>query len=429
MSDPKSRQARGGVVSRREFLGTVTGVTAGLAVSAATAPARAQAPASVGRTLKIGHITPRTGFLGQTGAYDAMGINMAVDEWNANAKPGQAKFEVIAEDSVNPGVAIQKATKLVEKDKVDFLMGEISSASAVAIMQVAQKFKKLYFNTGANSDELRQAKCNRYSFHVESSNSQMILSTGRYLLKNKKVNRWYFITPDYTYGYDCYNLANGILKKEGGTHLGQDLVPTGTTDYSSYILKIKAANPDLVFTSLAGNDMAMFVKQLNEFGLKCDLGLSHMETVAVWSTGKDALRGVGSAVYYFKLPGAESEGLVQRFYNRYGKPPDDCVWKAFIALRALTLAIEKTGGTDTNKIIQFLESGYEFDIMKSRKGRFTPYDHQLLMELYVLKPKPKDKITDDWDLVDIDSTQPEPSEPLEAIHVTKEDNKCTFPPL
>ena len=113
----------------------------------------------------------------------------------------------------------------IEKDKVDFIFGEMSSASALAIMQVVQKFKKLYFNTGANSDELRQAKCNRYTFHTESSNSQMILSTGRYLVKNKKVNRWYFVTPDYTYGYDCYNLASGILKKEGGANLGQDLVP------------------------------------------------------------------------------------------------------------------------------------------------------------------------------------------------------------
>ena len=429
MSDRKSRQVGGGVLSRREFLGTLSAATVAVAVPASGAAAPAKAPARGGRTLKIGHITPRTGFIGQSGAYAAMGINLAVDEWNAKAKPGTVKFEVIAEDSVNPGVAIQKATKLIEKDKVDFIFGEMSSASALAIMQVAQKFKKLYFNTGANSDELRQAKCNRYAFHVESSNSQMILPVGRYLVKNKKINRWYFITPDYTYGYDCYNLASGILKKEGGTNLGQDLVPTGTSDFSSYILKIKAANPDLVFTSLAGNDMALFVKQFNEFGLTCDLALSHMETVSVWSTGKEALKGIGMAVYYYRLPGAENEGLVNRFYNKFGKPPDDNVWKEFIALRALTLAMEKTGGTDTNKIIEFLESGYEFDIMKSRKGRFTPYDHQLLMEMYLLKPKPKDKITDAWDLVDIESVQPEATEPLEAIHITKEDNKCTFPAL
>jgi branched-chain amino acid transport system substrate-binding protein len=265
--DRGTGQAGRGVLSRREFLGTVTVATAAMALPASGAQAPAKAPARISRTLKIGHITPRTGFIGQSGAYAAMGINLAVDEWNAKAKPGMVKFEVIAEDSVNPAVALQKATKLVEKDKVDFLFGEMSSASALAIMQVAQKFKKLYFNTGANSDELRQAKCNRYTFHTESSNSQMILPVGRYLVKNKKVSRWYFITPDYTYGYDCYNLANGILKKEGGVNLGQDLVPTGTTDFSSFILKIKSANPDLVFTSLAGNDMALFVKQFNEFGL------------------------------------------------------------------------------------------------------------------------------------------------------------------
>ncbi len=83
------------------------------------------------------------------------------------------KIELIAEDSVNPQTASTKAERLIERDKVAAIVGEISSASGLAIAQVAQRNKILFFNTGCNSDELRGKACNRYMFHTEAANSDV----------------------------------------------------------------------------------------------------------------------------------------------------------------------------------------------------------------------------------------------------------------
>ena len=87
--------------------------------------------------IRFGHLTPRTGFLGPLGEYAVMGVNLAVDEINAAGGIMGRKIELIAEDSVNPQTASTKAERLLERDKVAVLIGEISSASGLAIAQVS----------------------------------------------------------------------------------------------------------------------------------------------------------------------------------------------------------------------------------------------------------------------------------------------------
>src|SRR3954451_20017534 len=112
--------------------------------------------------IRIGHLTPLTGFLGPLGEYAVMGVKLAVEEINAAGGVMGRKIELIAEDSVNPQTASTKAARLIERDKCVAIIGEISSASGLAIAQVAQRNRILFFNTGCNSDDLRGKSCNRY---------------------------------------------------------------------------------------------------------------------------------------------------------------------------------------------------------------------------------------------------------------------------
>ena len=400
------------------------------APTAAVAPKSNQAPAQVaGPPIKIGHIVPRSGFLAVAGSYSAMGANIGLQMINeAGGVLGGRKFELYSEDSVDPGVAVQKATKLFEQTKVDFLMGEINSASALAESDVAAKFKKLFFNTGANSDDLRQAKCSRYSFHVESSNSQMVKSTVGWVAKNKpNAKKWYFPVSDYAFGQNLYSVAKTAMTGMGGTEIGHDMIPTGTTDFSPFILKIKQMKPDLVYNCLAGTDWSIFVKQYADLGATSDIASSQYEQNSVWAVPKESLRGIGAAVWYFKVDTPESQKFAQIAQNQFGKPPDDQAVKDAVMLSViLPDAINKTGGTDPEKIIKYLESGAKYNIWKGRDAYFAAYDHQLEQTIYVLQPKPKDKLTDQWDWLDIIGTEPGPNEPLESIDITKADNVCKF---
>ena len=163
--------------------------------------------------IRIGHLTPLTGFLGPLGEYAVMGVNLAVDEINASGGVMGRKIELIAEDSVNPQTASTKAARLIERDKVVAIVGEISSASGLAIAQVAQRNKILFFNTGCNSDELRGKACNRYMFHTEAANTMYVYACGQALLRDGMVKdkKWYSLTADYAFGHDLLKAAKRFM--------------------------------------------------------------------------------------------------------------------------------------------------------------------------------------------------------------------------
>ena len=141
-------------------------------------PAIVKAQADV---IRIGHLTPVTGFLGPLGEFAQMGVKLSAEEINAAGGVLGRKVELVIEDSVNPQTASAKAERLIERDKVAMIIGEISSASALAIGQVANRTKTVFINTGANSDALRGASCNPFMFHIEAANSMMVHAVGNYL--------------------------------------------------------------------------------------------------------------------------------------------------------------------------------------------------------------------------------------------------------
>src|ERR1041384_1914019 len=143
-------------------------------------PAISRAPADA---IKTGHLTPRTGFLGPLGDFAVQGITLAAEEINAAGGVGGRKIELVLEDSVNPQTASAKAERLVERDKVAMIIGEISSASGLAIGQVAKRLKTVFINTGCNSDALRGASCNPFMFHIEAANSMYVETAGNYFLR------------------------------------------------------------------------------------------------------------------------------------------------------------------------------------------------------------------------------------------------------
>src|SRR6202162_2394455 len=157
-------------LSRRTLLKSAAG-SALLAGIGAPAIVKAQTDA-----IRIGHLTPLTGFLGSLGEYAVMGIKLAAEEISAAGGVMGRKIELVMEDSVNPQTASAKAERLIERDKVAMIIGEISSASGLAIGQVANRLKTVFINTGGNSDALRGASCNRYMFHIEAANSMYVRS-------------------------------------------------------------------------------------------------------------------------------------------------------------------------------------------------------------------------------------------------------------
>jgi branched-chain amino acid transport system substrate-binding protein len=379
-----------------------------------------------GDGVRLGHLTPRTGFLGQVGEQGFRAATLAVEEANAAGGVLGRKIELIAEDSVNPATAVNKAQKLIERDKAVCLIGEVSSASALAIGDQALRAKIPFFNTGANSDALRGQNCNRYMFHIEGCNTMYTKTIGIWQKQQNLIKgaRWYFLTADYAFGHDLFRVSSRFLQENGGVVLANDLVPTNTADYSSYILKIRSLKPDYVYLNLAGVDQTTFLKQYREYSLPFPLTGGVMDTVQFWAAGLENLSGVWQSLWYHGIKVPAAQAFAKRFQDRWQSPPDNQAWGDYVGVRIVMQSIADTKKTDANAIVEHLEKGATFDLLKERKGSFRPWDHQLLQEMYVVKVKDKAQSKDKWDIFDVVEAVPGPKESLELIQPTQAENPC-----
>src|SRR5215510_10892794 len=246
-----------------------------------------------GDKIKIGHLTPLTGFLGALGAYAQLGIRMAEEEINASGGVMGRKLAITSEDSVNPATAATKAQRMLDQDGVAFLMGEINSASALTIMQVVERNKRLFMQIGARSDALRGKNCNRFTFHVDIPSTVMVNAVGKALVRDNmmKDKKFYTLTADYIFGHDLARAARAFFDANGGKIAGDEQVATDVTDFSPYLLKIRQAKPDIVCSNLAGNQVTNLIKQYAEFGLPFPIVGFNLNTADAWAAGEDNLSG------------------------------------------------------------------------------------------------------------------------------------------
>jgi branched-chain amino acid transport system substrate-binding protein len=412
------------VSRRRRHLLKTASAAAALGTLGFPAIVRSQAD-----TVRIGHLTPRTGFLGPLGEYAVMGVNLAVEEINAAGGINGRKIELIAEDSVNPQTASTKAERLIERDKCVAIIGEISSASGLAIAQVAQRNRILFFNTGCNSDELRGKSCNRYMFHTEAANSMYVAAEGNALLRDGMVKgkKWYSLTADYAFGHDLLRVAKRFMAANGGEFAADELVPTDVADFSPYLLKIRNAKPDLVISNLAGNQITNFMKQYKEYGLPFPVAGFGFDTAVAWGAGKGNVLGTWPLVWDSQVKTPSSQRFVEAFVKKYGKPPENQAWGDYLSTKHVAQAMNAIKSTDSTKVVEHLEKGAKFDILKTREGYYRDWDHQLMQQMYTLTFKPEAEVKDRWDLFTLSAPVPAADQSLEVLAPTRTENSCTMP--
>ncbi|MGP0093370.1 MAG: ABC transporter substrate-binding protein [Xanthobacteraceae bacterium] len=408
--------------SRRSVLKAGAVMAGGYALGFPTI-ARAQSDA-----IKIGHLTPLTGFLGALGEYAVLGIRMAEEELNKSGGVMGRKIEVMSEDSINPATAATKAQRMLERDGATVLMGEINSASALTISQVAARNKRLFMSIGARSDALRGKNCNRYTFHVDIPSTVMVNTVGQALLRENMVKgkKFFTLTADYIFGHDLAAVAKTFFATHEGNLIGDELIATDVTDFSPYLLKIRQAKPDVVCSNLAGNQVTNLIKQYAEFGLPYPIVGFNLNTADAWAAGEGNLSGTWPTVWHHDLDTPESKAFVAAFLAKHGKPPENHAWIEYVSLKMMAQAMNETKSTDTDSLVGYFEKETKFDILKARKGYFRSWDHQLMQEAYPFTVKPKGQAKDKWDFLALGAAVPGADESLEAIATTKDQNTCVM---
>jgi len=393
-------------VDRKTFLTTAAIASAGAATGF---PTILRSTASAKDVIKIGLDYEYTGVYAAYAQSETRGAMMALDAWNARGGVmGGTRVTTVSEDNDNnPGIAVEKARKLVNVDKCAALMGSINSSVSLAVSGAANAMNILYIDSGGHADAVTGADCKYSTFRTCHSTWMETHATG-FSLGKKFGKKWYLITPDYAFGHALDTGYRDVAKKIGATIVGDDLTPLGTTDFSPYLTKVLGAKPDLLLVLVQGDDFVNCLKQAHEFGLvgKIPIGGPQVELEAVWALPEAARVGFWGVEWYYK--GANVLGtnnkLATNFVNEYRKkyhtPPTARSAFGYITMDRLLWGINQAKSTNAAKIAHAL-AGTKFQTIFEGTTYYRAADHQLMWPMWLGGIRAKGTPQDKYDVFDI----------------------------
>jgi branched-chain amino acid transport system substrate-binding protein len=389
---------------------------AGLAAAPLAMPfvARAADP------IKIGVLLAKTGQIAAQTEYLSNGTFLAMEQRN-NTIMGQPA-ELVWLDEPTPQAATQNMQKLVQENKVVAVLGGSLSSNALAEEATAAQLKIPFVCDNAAATEISGKNCNRYTFRLNTPVAVQQRMLAPFALKYGK--KWYHITASYAFGQDILRSSRELLKEAGGTEVGSDEVPLNTADFSSFILKIRQAQPDVVVGGLSAGDLSTFLKQWNELGMKGKIPFVEIAIgdTDIWAVGPEAATGTFTKLWDHSNPNnpPEEKAFAAAHLKKYGKPAADKAWMGWITARSLFESIDAAKSTDPMAIVEGLE-GWKVD-SGGTSYRYRKFDHQMLLRNLAVTVKPK--ITDKWDYFDVAATLPENIADLDKVFGTQEEIGC-----
>jgi branched-chain amino acid transport system substrate-binding protein len=340
--------------------------------------------------IKIGLDNPLTGTYAALGKNELIGAQFALEQINAKGGILGRKVELLVEDSTSgdAGTAVQKARKLIDRDKVDFIIGNINSALAQAIANVAFEKKVFHVVPGGHTDSVTGSNCHWNVFRI-CNTTQMEANAVAGTLIKKAGKKWYYLTPDYAFGHTLQAGLEKAAAKLGGTKVGGDLTPLGTTDYSSYLIKAQAANPDVIIFLQAGDDAVNALKQAVQFGLdkKFHLAGAQQELEVLLGLPPEARIGTWVFEWYWKQPNVPhvKEFVAEIRKKSGGHVPTARTWFGFAAIHTCALAAAQAKTLDAEKMAKAMR-GFKLPpevALMPDAPFFRAGQGQLIPDLYV----------------------------------------------
>ncbi|TMB34592.1 MAG: ABC transporter substrate-binding protein [Deltaproteobacteria bacterium] len=338
--------------------------------------------------IKIGLDNPLTGTYAALGKNELVGAQLAIEQINAKGGILGRQVQLLVEDSTSgeAGTAVQKARKLIERDQVNFLVGNVNSALALAMAGVSNEKGVLHIVPGGHTDGITGSSCHWNVFRVCNTTTMEANAVSSALLKNIG-KKWYYITPDYAFGHTLQEGLEKAAAKGGGTKVGGDLTPLGTTDFSSYLIKAQSANPDVIMFLVQGDDMINALKQAVQFGLdkRLHLGGAQQELESLLGLPPEARIGTWVFEWYWKQPDVPHvKEFVAAIKKKTGKVPTARTWFGHASIWSCALAANHAKSLNALKMAKALggmKLPPEVGLMPN-EAYFHEKTHQLITTLY-----------------------------------------------
>jgi branched-chain amino acid transport system substrate-binding protein len=375
-------------LSRRSFFAGSGALVAGATFMGPWKHNRAYA---ADKPLKLGITSDASGQYANSGASDRRGMMMAIEEFNAKGGILGRKIETVHIDTeTTPATGSRVAERMITREECGFLIGAVSSGVANAISQVAQKYGVVYLNTNSSSPSEAGANCHRVKFVWDGNGTNFAKAAVKNSI-DQYGKKWLLLTNDYVWGHDTAAATRKLLDQYGGEVVDEILVPQGTRDFSSALLTIQSAAPEVVAAAIGGDDQKALRQQVAQLGLgeKPAWINNQQDWPDVYGLPLDNLFGVFGTTWYYKLDLPGVADFVKRYQEMFPdtamRVPGNVFYNGYMSTRELLRAIERAGSTNNIAVIKQLE-GLKVsaaDRMQHHDAWIDPNTHQMQQTIYL----------------------------------------------
>lgn len=346
--------------------------------------------------IKIGAPVDLSGGFAVYGEQQQQAAELAVKEINAEGGISGRQVEIVfadAQSDVQP--AVEQVKSLLETEQVDVLIGIVSSAARDAVVPTVARAEKVFIYPTTYEGGVAEkfsGKGAKYVFTTGPVSEQYISPFMPWLVDEYGPNV-YILAMDYIYGTGSAAAARAAIDEAGGTVVGEELVPLGTTDFSAILNRVSQEQPDVVYAVIAGEDLVFLMQQFDEFGLR-DEGV----TFATTELDESYFEGLGPEIvadtpislpYFVVMDNEENERWLEAMRAEYGADyvPGLAAESMYYSVKLFAAAAAEAGSMDTEALIAALEE-VSIDTPQGPVS-IRKEDHQAIMgdAIAIVKPE------------------------------------------
>lgn len=340
--------------------------------------------------IKIGFILSDSGTFAPLSENIKNGFKLYLEQ-NDNKLGGKEVELIFEDDEANPQVALRKYKNLVGSEKVNFLVGPISSSVVYALRDEVEKDKVILIDANAAGNDLSWDLRSDYVIRTSFSNWQNGSSAGSYIANNIGKTAM-VIAPDYPAGQEVASAFKESFEAAGGKVVKEVYPKLGTNDFATYLTDVSQTNPDVVYAFFTGSDGIRFVQQYNDFGLKGKIPLTgpmEFGDLLIVEPAGDSAEGIVSGIIYSPwIDNEENKQFVEAYEKTYNKLPNTFSVQGYDSALIIDQAIKEAGSVDTEELVKVLK-GISFD---SPRGPITidPKTNNPIQNFYIVENVKKD---------------------------------------
>jgi branched-chain amino acid transport system substrate-binding protein len=309
--------------------------------------------------VNIGVLTDLSGIYSAIeGPGGVIAAEMAVEDFGGSVLG--KKINITSADTQSKAdLSGSKAREMFERDNVDMIVGNVSTASALAAMEVADQMKRVALVTGAASLPITNERCNAYTVHWVYDTYALAHGTGDAVVATGK-KTWFFVTADYAFGHTLERDTSEVVNAAGGEVLGSVKHPIKSTDFTSYLIQAQASGAQVIGLANAGGDTIGSIKQASELGI---MGSDQtvvpllMFSADIQALGLRDTQGMNFTVGWYWDYNDANRQFAERFMERFnGKAPTSVQAGVYSATLNYLKAIEAVGTDNSDKVMEYLKS-------------------------------------------------------------------------